>query len=82
MFGRARNWSREWSVGKSKVTWKESNLIRTSGQYFPKLSKTLAWNISFPRKLWVRKDEECSDCLPVSHPTSVHIVPEEKMLVV
>lgn len=82
MFGRDRNWSREWSVGKSKIAWEEGNLIRTSGQYFAKLSKTLAWSISFPRKLWIRKDEECPDCLPVSHPTSVHTVPEEKMLVV
>lgn len=65
-------------MGKSKVNWEEGNLIRTSGQNFPKLSKTLTWSISFPRKLWIRKDEECSDCLPVSHPTSVHTVPEGK----
>lgn len=65
-------------MGKSKVAWEEGNLIRTSGQNFPKLSKTLAWGISFPRQLWIRKDEECSDCLPVSHPTSVRSVPEEK----
>lgn len=69
-------------MGKSKVAWEEGNLIRTLGQYFPKLSKILAWSISFPRKLWIRKDEECSDCLPVSHPTSVLPVPEEKILVV
>lgn len=62
-------------MGKSNVALVEGNLSRTSAQDFPKLSKTLAWNSSFPRKLWVRKDEEC---LPASHPTSALTVPEEK----